>query len=314
MARLVAHDALLLLLLLLDGRRMGAGAATGAAGSPSTWPLERLPVTKGGRGAGRAGGAVLLTDYGGVADAKTDNAPAFQRALAFLANEGGGVLVVPAASTLAGAAASTSVYASMPIVINTSGVTLVVEANVRVVALCNIPAWPTVPGFDSFEEGTAYAPFVHAANVTDLVIEGAGAFDGNGSCFWEANKAVGHKGKLPFLRPRLMVIAGSQRVSLQDFTTHNSAYWNIVLFQTVRHARRQNVPAAPLSLGRRLALGSVSLRLAPSHSVSPCLSRCLCVSVHAVSWALSRARALPLLPGAGRRARQRRRREKPFRR
>ena len=33
---------------------------------------------------------------------------------------------------------------------------------------------------------------VHAVNVTDLVIEGEGGIDGNGSCFWLANHARGH--------------------------------------------------------------------------------------------------------------------------
>ena len=73
---------------------------------------------------------------------------------------------------------------------------------------------------------------VHAVNVTDLVIEGEGGIDGNGSCFWLANLARGHHGRLNHTRPRLLVVEGSQRVSLQGFSTFNSAYWNLVLFQT----------------------------------------------------------------------------------
>lgn len=69
-------------------------------------------------------------------------------------------------------------------------------------------------------------------NVTDLVIEGDGGIDGNGSCFWDANHAEGHHGKLNHTRPRNVVVEGSKRVSLQGITTSNSAYWNLVLFQT----------------------------------------------------------------------------------
>jgi hypothetical protein len=49
---------------------------------------------------------------------------------------------------------------------------------------------------------TSFGPLehlqVHATNITDLVIEGEGGIDGNGSCFWNANHAVGHRGRLNY--------------------------------------------------------------------------------------------------------------------
>ena len=68
---------------------MPALAATAAA----PWPLDRLPVTTGG--AGRPGGTVLLTSFGGRGDGAADNTAAFARALAHLHAAGGGTLVVP---------------------------------------------------------------------------------------------------------------------------------------------------------------------------------------------------------------------------
>jgi polygalacturonase len=50
-------------------------------------------------------------------DGRTDNAPAFARALAQLERDGGGTLVVPHSTAGSG---NESVYASMPIMINVS--------------------------------------------------------------------------------------------------------------------------------------------------------------------------------------------------
>jgi hypothetical protein len=138
--------------------------------SPAPWPLTELPVTTGG--AGRPGGTILLTSFGGKGDGSTDNTGAFRKALAYLAGAGGGTLVVPNPSNahVTGVIATGSdgnggavhVYRSMPIVISVSHITLRLEAGVQITAICDIPNWPIVPGFDSFIEGTDYAPFVSA--------------------------------------------------------------------------------------------------------------------------------------------------------
>ena len=128
----------------------------GSGTDSAPWPLTQLPVTAGG--AGRPGGAVLLTSFGGRGDDATDNTKAFADALAHLAAAGGGTLVVPSRS--AGSGGGVAVYRSMPIVITSNFITLRIESQVKVIAICDITNWPIVPGFASFTEGTDYAPFV----------------------------------------------------------------------------------------------------------------------------------------------------------
>ena len=93
----------------------------------------------------------------------------------------------------------------------------------RLLALCNISTWPTIAPWDSFpaKQPRYYAPFVHALNVTDFVLDGGGGgvIDGQGACWWEANcdpakdPACRHD-LLPYERPRLVVAEGSRRVLL----------------------------------------------------------------------------------------------------
>ena len=208
--------------------------------APAPWPLQQLPVTLGGGGIGDS--VVSLTSFGGVADGHTDNAPAFARALAQLGRNGGGTLVVPRRAAGSAEASTEAVYASMPILVNVSRVTLRLEEGTRLLALCNIGAWPTRSPWDSFptvkpQMERYYAPFVHALNVTDFVLDGGGVIDGQGACWWAADcdyrndpSCRGHL--LPHERPRLVVIEGAQRVSLANFTATMSAFWTVVLFQT----------------------------------------------------------------------------------
>jgi polygalacturonase len=195
------------------------------------WPLLQLPVTLGG---GQRAAVVDITSYGGIADGHTDNAPAFARALAQLERDGGGTLVVPRIT-----GGNETVYASMPIIVNISHITLRLDHGVRLLALCNISEWPTRVPWDSYpaKQPKYYSPFVHALNVTDFVLDGGGVIDGQGSCWWKANcnpskdPACRHD-LLPYERPRLVVVEDSQRVSLANFTAINAGFWTIVLFKS----------------------------------------------------------------------------------
>lgn len=125
------------------------------------WPLNRLPTTMGG--AGRPAGTVLLTAFGGRGDNSTDNTAAFRRAFEHLQTAGGGTLVVPGPTYNSSHTISQeheAVYRTMPLVIAGDFTTLRIESNARIAAICDIPHWPVVQGFDSFSEGTDYAPFV----------------------------------------------------------------------------------------------------------------------------------------------------------
>lgn len=208
--------------------------AASAAATDIPWPLQQMPVTLGGSSSTTV---VDITSYGGIADGHTDNGPAFARALAKLQRDGGGTLLVPRTTDTAGG--NESVYASMPIIVNVSRVTLHLDYGVRLLALCNISAWPTRAPWDSYpiKYPKYYSPFVHALNVTDFVLDGGGVIDGQGSCWWNANcdpskdPSCRHS-LLPYERPRLVVVEGSDRVILANFTAINAGYWTIVLFQS----------------------------------------------------------------------------------
>ena len=208
------------------------------------WPLRSLPVTQGGTGKP----TIRLTDFGGKADGVSDNLPAFNKALSHLATSSGGTLIVPKVNTNA-----ESVYMTLPLHITLSNLTLVLESGVRLKAktdtvLSRVEDWPTVKPWENGIDGTslAYAPFLHAVNVSDLIITGSGTIDGDGFFWYRANWCGGGRcgGKLPHQRPRLAVIEGSQRVELSDFTTNVSGFWNLVSLETsdihIHHLRIRN--------------------------------------------------------------------------
>ena len=211
-----------------------------AAALPAPWPLRQWPVTLGGDTAGGDTATVVdLRTCGGVADGVSDNAPAFHRCISQLEREGGGTLVVSRGKG-GSAGSAESVYAAMPILVNVSRITLRLEAGVRLLGMCNISAWPTRPAWDAYagiNGGEAYyAPLVHALNVTDFKLEGGGVIDGQGGCWWKANcphkKDDCRRGVLPYERPRLLVVEGSQRISLSGITAERPGFWTIALFQS----------------------------------------------------------------------------------
>ena len=211
---------------------------------PAPWPLYTLPVTSGGANKQ----TIRLTDFGGKPDGVTDNHPAFQRAFAELARTSGGTLIVPKAH-----GTGESVYLTLPLEIRVSNVTLLLEAGTRVKAktdtvLNHAGSWPTVAPWANGIDGTSlqYAPFIHAVNVSDLVITGSGTIDSDGFFWYKANWCGGGHcgGKLPHTRPRLAVIESCTRVELSNFTTNVSGYWNLVVLEStdihIHHVRVRN--------------------------------------------------------------------------
>lgn len=206
-----------------DGAKSGRNNLIHSA--PAPWPLRALPVTRGGT---TKPTTVRLTDFGGKADGVTDNLPAFKKAFAALARASGGTLVVPRELDRAGE----SIYLTLPLEITVSNITLILEAGTRVKAktdtvLSHDGDWPTVSPWENGIDGTAlqYAPFIHAINVSDLVITGSGTIDSDGFFWYKSNWCgIGRcAGKLPHVRPRLAVIEGCERVELSNFTTNVSA-------------------------------------------------------------------------------------------
>ena len=214
--RLTMAPQLLLLLLALSG----------PLGASARWPLRADgPVTLGGRAAALP--VVSVANYGAVADGVADSTHAFELALAALAKAGGGVLHVPEAAAQKG---NESVYTTLPLQITTSHVTLRLDANTRLLARCDIPRWPLGDPWSNFGEAPQYVPYLWVVNATDFALEGSGAVDGNGTCFWPT--AQGHNITLKHTRPRLIVIQGVARVSVTGITVTNSPYWTLVFYES----------------------------------------------------------------------------------
>ena len=184
-------------------------------------PPMQLPVVSPGRG----GPIVNIADLGARGDGISDCTAAFKEALAMLQLHSGGVLLVPRED-----ANRESVFTTLPLQLNVSNLTLRIETGARILARCDINAWPVEAPWPSFEaEGLQYMPFIKVSNVTDFVAEGGGFVDGNGSCFWNAN-ANGNR--LPHLRPRNFVVTNSRRVDISGLTVGNSGFWNLVMHQS----------------------------------------------------------------------------------
>jgi polygalacturonase len=70
---------------------------------------------------------------------------------------------------------------------------------------------------------------IHADNVVDIAIIGAGTVDGNGKIWWDA-KAQQKKGQPEAPRPLLFDLTRSQQILIEGVTIQNSPQYNIMTF------------------------------------------------------------------------------------
>ena len=207
---------------------------------------------------------VRLTDFGGVADGTTMNTEAFRKAIAALAQRGGGRLTV-----------ARGVWLTGPIELK-SNTELHLEEGALVLFSPNRADYPLV---DSYFEGVrmrrCMSPLT-AVNAENIAITGTGVFNGNGQSWrpvkrgkmtdgqWKAlckGGALNKKGDVwypteqirdidadrdkyyqraysentdeawqelhDYLRPALLSFIGCKRVLLEDATFENSPAWNV---------------------------------------------------------------------------------------
>jgi polygalacturonase len=70
---------------------------------------------------------------------------------------------------------------------------------------------------------------LHADNVVDIAITGAGVVDGNGKIWWDA-KALAKKGEPEAPRPLLIDLTKSKQILIEGVTIQNSPQYNIATF------------------------------------------------------------------------------------
>lgn len=159
-----------------------------------------------------------ITDYGALADKKTDNAIAIQKTIDACSAAGGGRVIVPAGQE----------FMSGPFDLK-SNIVFEVEVNARVLANPNEQAYKKSAFRANQGEGTIW---IGGENLTNVTICGAGTLDGNGISFMGAELDDSYVLK-PFNvidpRPHLLTIVGGKNIRIRDLTICNSAYWTVHL-------------------------------------------------------------------------------------
>ncbi len=147
-----------------------------------------------------AGKDFPITDYGAVADGKTLNTDAIQKAIDAAAAAGGGTVVVPKGTFLSGA-----IFIKKPVNFRVDG-TLKGSTEVK-----------DYPIIDSRFEGIerpVMAAFVNVLNVDGITVSGEGTIDGSGDV-WLANFPRGGRGNAAASRPAPRVaVANGPRIVL----------------------------------------------------------------------------------------------------
>ncbi|WP_311947514.1 glycoside hydrolase family 28 protein [Mucilaginibacter terrae] len=159
-----------------------------------------------------------VTAYGAVADGRTDNATAIQKAIDAASAAGGGTVIIP----------SGGIYMASPFNLR-SNIVFEVEVNARVLANPDEKAYTKSAFRDNKGEGTIWIGGEKLENVT---ICGAGTIDGNGTSFMGAELEDSYVLK-PFNivdpRPHLLTIVGGKNIRIRDLHIRNSAYWTVHL-------------------------------------------------------------------------------------
>ncbi len=177
-----------------------------------------------------------IIDYGAVADAKTVNTLAIQKAIDMCNTNGGGTVYVPAGTFITGTLSLKS------------NVNLHLENGALLKGSNRLSDYRsyTNPGF-----GTNYYGVLYTENAHDVSITGSGEINGNDAAFFEWDKAktidsigtrftrqknnyrhvssgIGDGPVVPKERPHQMVIfSNCENVVLRDVKLLNSAFWTL---------------------------------------------------------------------------------------
>lgn len=152
-----------------------------------------------------------ITEYGAVADGRTNAAPAFRKAIRACGQAGGGTVYVPAGDFLTG-----------PIELS-SNMTLYLEAGSRLLFSSDPADYPVVESRWEGIQRKVYMSCVYAANAENVAVEGGGVIDGCGGSWWSAHKA----GNLDYPRPKLISFHNCTRVRIRNVKLTRSPSWTV---------------------------------------------------------------------------------------
>ncbi len=164
-----------------------------------------------------------ISDFGAVADGKTLNTAAIQKAIDQAAAAGGGVVEIPAGTWRSG-----SIFLK-------SGVDLNLAENAVLLGSTNIEDYPKR---DTRIEGH-FEPWrmalVNAQQMDRVRIGGKGVLDGNGitfwAQFWQRRRENPKCTNLEVERPRLMFIDRCKDVRIDGISLRYSGFWNLHVYR-----------------------------------------------------------------------------------
>lgn len=151
-----------------------------------------------------------LTDYKSLCRGN-DWTDCFAAAVADIAKDGGGTLLVPAGD-----------YESRSIEL-TGGMTLIVENGAYIRFSDDMDAYERIElDFEGYPHICA-KPLLYARSCKNVTVTGGGTLDGNGMKWWQAKR----NGTLPCMRPYLVCFNECEDVMIEGLTLVNSPVWTV---------------------------------------------------------------------------------------
>lgn len=163
----------------------------------------------------------------------TDCTRGFRAATAYLENQGGGTLLVPAGTFLTGGFNLSS------------GTTLALHGTILGIANASEYFYPAVAPLPSFGTGRngepgRMHPLVWAIEAASVTITGDGAIDGQGAYFWHRNNKLE--------RPHLLELYNCTNAEVSWITLRNSAFWTLhPVYSRGVHIHHVQIEAPPSS-------------------------------------------------------------------
>ena len=173
----------------------------------------------------------VITDYGVTIDSTIVQTEALQAVIDRIAQEGGGVMVVPRGTFLTGA------------LFFRQGTHLHLQEGAKLKGSDRIKDFPILLTRIEGETCRYFAALINANGLDGFTISGQGTIDGNGLSYWQEfwmrrqwNPQCTNKDAQ---RPRLTYVSNCQNVTIQDVRLVNSPFWTNHVYRS-HHVRYLN--------------------------------------------------------------------------
>ena len=184
----------------------------------SAWFKETTPVDL-----SKLGKQYRITDYGVVNDGRI-HTKEFQSLIDMIANDGGGVVIVPEGTYLTGA------------LFFRQGVHLHINDGGMILGSNDPSDYPILKTRIEGETCLYYSALINADGLDGFTISGRGTIDGNGFTYWKHfwerrswNPKCTNKDEQ---RPRLVYVSNCKNVQIDGVKLHNSAFWTTHIYNS----------------------------------------------------------------------------------